>query len=327
MTTLWYFILKFFDYVIMNLYYKKEGIMRKNIVILIFVFVLFFSVSSYALTIVEGDINRLVTVYTSNKIAMSESTPKILLYNWLKKAYPDYYVGIVRFPVLAGERYTLYIKQPIDGIGRLYTLTGADPFKSSSAGISFQGVDKSKKGYYKCDALTHRINITISSKSDSSLYVVYATLKPGIPTALFLKHPSDPDALLEKVAPYPGCNPQIRQYWGAVWKDSLLLVKDPEMKESEGNKFAGNWVEKENPNSKLQIKKTEVGFYISFTDGKLLLKGVALPYGNELIGTYVLQTEEGAGSLHIFLDGQDLTLCLFTLDCRLKWRKIYTRKK
>ncbi len=301
--------------------------MRKNIVILVFVFVLMFSISGYALSITQGDINRLISISTSNTTVLSETTPKILLYNWLKKTYPKYYVNIVRFPVLPGERYTLYLKQPIDGIGRLYTLTGADPFKSSSTGVSFQGVDKSKGGYYKCDALTHRINLTISSRSDSSLYVVYATSKPGIPTALFLKHPADPDALLEKVAPYPGCNPQIKQYWGAVWKDPLLLVRDPEMKEPEGNKFAGNWVEKENPGSRLQIKKIEAGFYISLTDGKLLLKGVALPYGSELIGTYVLQTEEGAGSLRIFLDGQDLRFCLFTLDCRSKWRKIYIRKE
>ena len=301
--------------------------MKKGIVMWVFIFVLVFSVSGYALTITQGDINRLISVSTSNTTALSETKPKILLYNWLKRAYPKYYVNIVRFPVLPGEKYTLYLKQPIDGIDRLYTLTGADPFKSSSEGVSFQGVDKSKKGYYKCDTLTHKINITISSKSDSSLYVVYATSKPGISTTLFLKHPADPDALLEKASPYPGCNPQIKQYWGAVWKNPLLLVRDPEMKEPEGNKFAGNWIERENPGSKLQIRKTEAGFYISLTDGKLLLKGVALPYGSELIGTYVLQTEDGAGSLRILTSEENLTLCLFTLDCRPKWRKIYIREK
>lgn len=301
------------------------------IFVLIFSFAIVFSAGGYALTIVGGDLNKVINLPTSNVVGVPKNTPRTELFDYLKKNYSDEYLSIVKFPVLPGEKYTLYIKYPIDGIDRSYSFTGSSPTKSKGGSTSFQVPEKSMIDYYKCNALTLRINITISPESNSPLYVIYTTRSPNIPATLILKHPADPDTVVEKPAPYPGCNSKAKFSWGSVWKNPILLVKDPNISEGEevkdGMKFTGTWIQKNNLDGKLSIKKLGNTYFVSLMDGQFTIRGTGLLYKNTLIGTFVSQRDSVAGNLKISLEGGELVFYAFSLNCELRWKKVYSRRK
>ena len=290
--------------------------------VLIFSFIMVFTSVGYGLSISEIGMNTPITLSTSSVVTMNEKLPDTIFYSWVKNSFSKSYIAILKFPTVPGEKYTLYIKYPIDGEGRMFTFTGSDPSKSKGVGTSFQGVDKERISYYKCNMLTHRFNIAISSKSNSPLYIVYATSKPKIMATFLLKHPKEPDALVEKRSPYPGCAPNVKQFWGSVWKDPLLLVMAKDMPENQKDtKFTGTWKESAS-SSLLKIKKLGDTYYISSP----YIKGVGLLYNGNLIGTFVFKDNSSVGNFKISLTENGLVFYAFSSNCIKKWKKVYKKR-
>ncbi len=294
----------------------------------IFVFIGIFIGVGYGLSPIQGRVGEPMNFASLGEPINSQKLPDTLFYNWLKRSFSGSYVGILKIPVEPGQGYTLYIKLPIDGNDRGFAITGSYPEKSDGAMISFQGIEKSRGSYYKCNALARRINITISSESNSPLYIIFATTKPHISTTITLKYPKDPDSTVDKKVAYPGCNPNIKQYWGSIWKNPILLTKDPNLKEiqeSKGN-LIGTWITKDRPPSKLIIKKTEELYRISFRKGGKSFKGVGFFYKNTLIGTFLSKTNQEVGKFKILSQKETLILYTFSQNCKLTGKKVYIKE-
>ena len=145
-------------------------------------------------------------------------TPKIQEY--LKQYYKGKYVKLITYVVKQGQRYTVSIKYPRDGITRNVEFIGYNPYESKGFFISYQ--NKNKPG----TSWVERVNFTNSPQSTSDrTIVVVSTTTPSEPFYLRIEHPAVPDNVVDSRLPNPG-DPKAGEYfWGTIKETPILMIK------------------------------------------------------------------------------------------------------
>jgi hypothetical protein len=140
------------------------------------------------------------------------------LQEYLKKAYKDQYVRLITYVVKKGQRYTVSIKYPQDGVDRNVEFTCYHPEQTKGFYFSYQNLNR--PGKY----MAQRVNFTNSTESDyEKVIVIVSTVKPGKAFYLRIEYPAVADNLLinKTVNPaYPEFGPM---YWGTVEEEPILL--------------------------------------------------------------------------------------------------------
>lgn len=146
-------------------------------------------------------------------------TPKIQKY--LKQHYKGMYIKLVTYVVKPGQRYTISIKYPQDGIDRGIAFIGSDPYSSQGSVMSFQV--RNKPGTY----WVQRFNLTNSNESNSDrlIVVVSSYYKPSVPFYLRIEYPAVPDNVVDARHPNPGDPGAGSSFWGTILQNPLLLMK------------------------------------------------------------------------------------------------------
>ena len=145
-------------------------------------------------------------------------TPQIQKY--LKENYKGKYIKLITYVVRQGQRYTVSIKYPRNGVGYGMEFIGFDPYSSRGFSITYQNKNLPGKWWIE------RVNFTndVNSTSDRTVVVV-ATSEPSAPFYLRIQYPAVPDNVVDSRLPNPA-DPQAGEYyWGTVKKTPILMMK------------------------------------------------------------------------------------------------------
>ena len=183
-------------------------------------FILIFVFSSVSLAQTYGNWSGIL--YTGNsKSGVNDkyfNTYSKGLQEYLQKFYKDKYVRLITYVVRKGQRYTVSIKYPQDGVTRNIEFTCYHPIETRGYYLSYQNIYR--PGKY----MAQRINFTNSIDSNyENVVVIISTDKPAMPFYLRIEYPAVPDNLLttRTINPaYPEFGPM---YWGTVKKEPILL--------------------------------------------------------------------------------------------------------
>ncbi|NPA37536.1 MAG: hypothetical protein GXO47_11895 [Chlorobi bacterium] len=145
-------------------------------------------------------------------------TPKIQEY--LKQHYKGKYIKLITYVVKQGQRYTISIKYPQDGIDRSVEFIGYDPYNSRGFSISYQ--NRNKPGTW----WVNRINVTNSQQSTTDrTVVVVSTNTPSAPFHLRIQYPAVPDNVVDSRLPNPGDPKAGEFFWGTIVKEPILMIR------------------------------------------------------------------------------------------------------
>ena len=140
------------------------------------------------------------------------------LREYLQNTYKNRYVRLITYVVKKGQRYTVSVKYPQDGVDRNVEFTCYHPKQTIGYYFSFQNLNR--PGKY----MAQRVNFTNSTESDyENVIVIVSTDKPAMPFYLRIEYPAVADKLLinKTVNPaYPEFGPM---YWGTVEEEPILL--------------------------------------------------------------------------------------------------------
>lgn len=230
----------------------------------LFIAVLFCSPAS-AVGVTDAGVNQMISVQTPASPLDQQGSPKKL---WMKygKAYaPNFYAQVYRFTVTPGQKYTLYGTFPPDGSYRNLYVTGENPLTDYTYSLDSKGdmtgfvFWAQQPGKYQCPAVTRRVNIEISPRSEHNyLYAVAVTQKPGLVFSMMLKNPGDPDPDVANNTQDPSCPSKKGFTWGQLWSAPFILRYDPSEKGTQptpqseikpGLTGKGIWIEAERESS------------------------------------------------------------------------------
>ncbi len=139
---------------------------------------------------------------------------------YLKENYKGKYIKVITYVVRQGERYTVSIKYPRNGVGYGMEFIGYDPYRSRGFSVTYQNKNLPGKWWVE------RVNFTndVNSTSDRTLVVV-ATDTPSAPFYLRIQYPAVPDNVVDSRLPNPA-DPQAGEFfWGTVKKTPILMMK------------------------------------------------------------------------------------------------------
>ncbi len=179
-------------------------------------------------------LNQQATLQSSSERLTAAGAPKKLWSRW-GRDFPEVYVGIYRFTVTPGQKYTLYGHFKPDGIYRNFYVVGDNPLtdvdytygKSSGYTTMFValGQQPSKEN---CPTVTRRYNLTIAPDSEHSyLYLVMTSRTPRESLGVTLKTPADSDAAVAGDTNDPACAARKGNTYGTLWPQPFLLKLDP----------------------------------------------------------------------------------------------------
>ncbi len=138
--------------------------------------------------------------------------------DYLIQNYKGRYIRLITYVVKKGQRYTVSIKFPQDGIGRGMEFIGYNPYQSKGFSISYQ--NKNAQGKYS----VHRVNFTNAPNSDyDRVVVVVSTYKASMPFYLRIQHPAVPDNVVDAAQINLGDPASGKSYWGTVCKEPILM--------------------------------------------------------------------------------------------------------
>ncbi len=140
------------------------------------------------------------------------------LQKYLQNAYKDRYVRLITYVVKKGQRYTVSIKYPQDGVDRNVEFTCYHPLQTEGYYFSFQNLNR--PGKY----MAQRVNFTNSPESDyENVVVIVSTNKPAMPFYLRIEYPAVADNLLITKTLNPAYPEFGAMYWGTVEEEPILL--------------------------------------------------------------------------------------------------------
>lgn len=192
-------------------------------------------VAAQTFTAVDIPNNQQVAVQTSANRVDQASTPKKLWSRWVRGNGPDVYVGIYRFTVAAGQKYTLYGHFRPDGIYRNFYVVGENPLtdvdysygKSSGYTTNFVALNQ-QPWKETCQTVTRRYNLTIAPDSEHNhLYLVVMSKTPSEHLQVALRSPADTDDDVARNTSDPACAARKGSTWGTLWPQPFLLKLDP----------------------------------------------------------------------------------------------------
>ncbi len=138
--------------------------------------------------------------------------------NYLLRSYRNMYVQLITYVVKKGQKYTLSIKYPGDGIGRSIMFTGYNPYKSKGSAISFQVHNISNAFFVR------RINFSNSVNSTyDRVIVIISTIKPNVPVYLKIEYPALSDSIINSSTSVIGAPQLGKQNFGIIIRNPLLL--------------------------------------------------------------------------------------------------------
>jgi hypothetical protein len=208
----------------------------------LFLPVLFFSAlfcsPASAVEVTDAGINQMITVQTPASPLEQQASPKKLWDRYGKAYKPNFFVKVHRFAVTKGQKYTLYGYFPPDGQYRNLYVTGENPLTDYTYSVDSKGdmtgfvFWAQQPGKYQCPAVTRRVNLEISPRSEHNyLYAVAVTQKPGLAFSMALKTPGDPESDVASNTQDPSCPLRKGNTWGQTWTRPLILLLDPTEKE------------------------------------------------------------------------------------------------
>ena len=204
------------------------------------------SSTASSIAVTDARINETISIQTPALPLDQQTSPKKLWTKYGKDYGSNFYVQIYRFRVAAGQKLTAYGYFPADGQYRNLYITGENPLTDYTYALDAKGdmtgfvFWAQQPGKWDCSAVTRRINIEISSRSEHNyLYAVAVSRKPSMGFRLFVKSPADPDQDVYSNTQDPSCSQKKGQTWGQTWSRPLILLHDPTEKEKTADVVPG----------------------------------------------------------------------------------------
>ncbi len=184
--------------------------------------------------VADSPLNQQVTLQTSAERLTQGAAPKKLWSRW-GKGYPEVYVGVYRFTVAPGQKYTLYGHFKPDGIYRNFYVVGDNPLTDvdysygKSSGYTTMFVALGQQPWKEnCATVTRRYNLTIAPDSEHTyLYLLVTSKTPREALSVTLKTPADSDESVSRDTNDPACAARKGSTYGTLWPQPFLLKLDP----------------------------------------------------------------------------------------------------